>query len=92
VDNKPLLDLFLQRPVGVFAILDEESIFPRATDESLTEKLHKNFKKSKGLYGVPKVGKEVRFNIQHYAGTITYVAALPAVVGLGGRVRLYWSM
>ena len=72
VDNKGLLNLFLQRPVGIFAIIDEESFFPRATDLTLTEKCHKNFKKNKAMYIVPKAGKDLTFTICHYAGDITY--------------------
>ncbi len=29
VDNKPLLELFLARPIGIMALLDEESQFPK---------------------------------------------------------------
>ena len=34
-DNRPLLDLFLQKPMGMLSLLDEESRFPRATDQTL---------------------------------------------------------
>lgn len=34
-DNRPLLDLFLQKPLGLLALLDEESRFPQATDQTL---------------------------------------------------------
>lgn len=40
VDNKPVLDLFLSKPMGLLALLDEESRFPRATDKSLIGKCH----------------------------------------------------
>lgn len=35
VDNRPLLDMFLQKPLGLLALLDEESRFPQATDQTL---------------------------------------------------------
>lgn len=35
VDNKPVLDMFLSKPMGLLSLLDEESRFPRATDKSL---------------------------------------------------------
>ena len=35
VDNRPLLDMFLMKPLGLLALLDEESHFPKATDMSL---------------------------------------------------------
>lgn len=34
-DNRPVLDMLLSRPMGLLALLDEESRFPRATDKSL---------------------------------------------------------
>lgn len=34
-DNRPLLDLFLQKPMGLLSLLDEESRFPKATDQTL---------------------------------------------------------
>ncbi|TTU28033.1 Myosin-IIIa [Bagarius yarrelli] len=37
-DNRPLLDLFLQKPVGMLSLLDEESKFPQATDQTLVGK------------------------------------------------------
>ncbi len=30
----------LQKPLGILSILDEESHFPKATDQSLATKLH----------------------------------------------------
>ena len=34
-DNRSVLDLLLAKPVGLLALLDEESNFPKATDNSL---------------------------------------------------------
>ncbi|MEY3403156.1 MAG: hypothetical protein RLZZ86_2772, partial [Cyanobacteriota bacterium] len=39
-DNRPVLDMFLAKPMGLLALLDEESRFPKATDQSLAIKLH----------------------------------------------------
>lgn len=38
IDNHPLLDMFLMKPMGLLALLDEESHFPKATDASLVGK------------------------------------------------------
>lgn len=35
VDNRPILDMVLSKPVGLLALLDEESHFPKATDSTL---------------------------------------------------------
>ena len=37
-DNRPVLDMFLAKPLGLLALLDEESRFPKATDQSLVGK------------------------------------------------------
>jgi len=34
-DNRPVLDMLLSRPMGLLALLDEESRFPRSNDSSL---------------------------------------------------------
>lgn len=42
-DNRPILDMFLQKPMGLLSLLDEESRFPQATDQTLvgnTQLLH----------------------------------------------------
>ncbi|KAM6087592.1 myosin-IIIa-like [Chlamydotis macqueenii] len=38
-DNRPLLDMFLQKPMGLLSLLDEESRFPQATDQTLVGNL-----------------------------------------------------
>ena len=37
-DNQPVLDMFLQRPVGMLHLLDEESWFPQGSDSTLVGK------------------------------------------------------
>ena len=37
-DNRDILDLILQKPLGLFSLLDEESRFPKATASSLVKK------------------------------------------------------
>lgn len=34
-DNRPILDMFLQKPMGLLSLMDEESRFPQATDQTL---------------------------------------------------------
>jgi len=70
VDNAPLLNMFMGQPIGLFSLVDEESRFPAATDQSLIEKLNKNFKKNEHY----KVTRSVtlQFVVEHYAGNITY--------------------
>ncbi|KAI8483301.1 hypothetical protein Bbelb_389050 [Branchiostoma belcheri] len=70
-DNKPVLDLLLARPIGILALLDEESLFPQGTDLTLLQKLNQNVGSSPHF----TTGKQARsplFTITHYAGKVEY--------------------
>ncbi len=56
--------------MGIFALLDEESRFPKATDQSLAIKLHQTLTPLySDVYIAPKnVGTS--FSIVHYAGQV----------------------
>ncbi|XP_069877336.1 myosin-IIIb isoform X4 [Dipodomys merriami] len=71
-DNRPLLDMFLQKPLGLLALLDEESRFPQATDQTLVDKFEDNLRCK--FFWRPK-GVELCFGIQHYAGKVLYDAS-----------------
>ncbi|EDQ85639.1 uncharacterized protein MONBRDRAFT_34161 [Monosiga brevicollis MX1] len=70
VDNGPVLDMFLSRPVGLLALLDEESHFPKATDETLVLKFALQFKDYKAF--VPAQGADCSFTVRHYAEDVQY--------------------
>ncbi|CAG4979112.1 unnamed protein product [Parnassius apollo] len=70
-DNRPVLDMLLSRPMGLLALLDEESRFPRSTDRSLIEKFHNNIKSN---YYVRPKSDAVCFAIHHFAGRVVYQA------------------
>ncbi|XP_047281314.1 myosin-IIIa isoform X8 [Homo sapiens] len=71
-DNWPLLDMFLQKPMGLLSLLDEESRFPKATDQTLVEKFEGNLKSQ--YFWRPK-RMELSFGIHHYAGKVLYNAS-----------------
>ncbi|KAK7115853.1 myosin-IIIb-like isoform X2 [Littorina saxatilis] len=73
VDNKPLLDLFLTKPIGMLALLDEESLFPKGTDQSYVDKLNSSFRKNQYFTKSPQTTTAI-FCISHYAGKVTYQA------------------
>lgn len=72
LDLQPTIDL-IDKPMGIMALLDEECLFPRATDKTFVDKLvsahsvHPKFKKS-DFRGVAD------FSIIHYAGKVDYSA------------------
>ena len=61
----------LQKPIGVYALIDEESKFPKATASSLLEKLRKHL--IKHPYIKKEKSKEPKFSIQHYAGPVSAI-------------------
>ncbi|XP_071101472.1 myosin-IIIb-like isoform X1 [Haliotis cracherodii] len=72
VDNRPILDMFLMKPMGVLCLLDEESNFPKSTDQTLVEKFHQNI--NSPYYTRPKADN-LKFAIEHYAGKVMYDAS-----------------
>ncbi|XP_043549635.1 myosin-IIIb isoform X2 [Chiloscyllium plagiosum] len=68
-DNRPILDMFLQKPMGLLSLLDEESRFPKASDQTLVDKFEDNLRSS--YFWRPK-GVELCFGIKHYAGKVFY--------------------
>lgn len=63
----------MQKPVGILLILDEECAFPRASDQTMLDKLNSNHagKTPHGSFVKPKLAKGA-FGVVHYAGTVTY--------------------
>ncbi|EGD76304.1 hypothetical protein PTSG_01006 [Salpingoeca rosetta] len=70
VDNTPLLELHLSKPMGLYALLDEEAMFPNASDDSLVQKFLTVHQDS-AIVVAPK-GNEAVFTIKHYAGDVVY--------------------
>jgi len=66
----------IEKPMGVLSILEEESMFPKATDKSFEEKLKNNHMGKSNNFIKPKPPKpgqvEAHFAIVHYAGTVPY--------------------
>uniref|UniRef100_A0A8C7SJN8 Myosin motor domain-containing protein n=1 Tax=Oncorhynchus mykiss TaxID=8022 RepID=A0A8C7SJN8_ONCMY len=69
-DNKPILDLFLTKPIGILSLLDEQSAFPQASDRDFVDKLNSKFKSSPH-YEVVRSHSPL-FTVVHYAGKVQY--------------------
>merc|ERR1712088_810273 len=65
--------IMFEKPMGIWAILEEESLFPKATDKSFEEKLKAGLGKC-GPFAKPqsKTDKNAHFACIHYAGTVSY--------------------
>ena len=74
LDLQACIDL-IEKPLGVFSILEEESMFPKASDKTFEEKLNTNHMGKTANFVKPKGGKgakEAHFAVVHYAGKIKY--------------------
>jgi len=75
MDLQACIELF-EKPMGLLSILEEESMFPKATDKTFTEKLNVNHLGKSTCFIKPKPPKpgqsESHFAIVHYAGTVSY--------------------
>ena len=73
MDLQKCITMF-EKPMGLLAILEEESLFPKATDETFTRKLHENLlgKCENFAKASPKPDPNAHFAVVHYAATVSY--------------------
>jgi myosin protein heavy chain len=74
LDLQPTIDL-IEKPMGILSLLDEECLFPKATDRTYCDKLiasHSTHPK----FGKPSFKSTYDFSIIHYAGKVDYSAEL----------------
>ncbi|KAG7227496.1 hypothetical protein INR49_005311 [Caranx melampygus] len=69
MDNAECLDL-IEKKLGMLALINEESRFPKGTDYTLLEKLHSRH--ATNLYYVKPRVTDHQFGIKHYAGEVLY--------------------
>merc|ERR1719510_568385 len=67
------IDMF-EKPMALLAIFEEESLFPKATDQTFAEKLHTNLlgKWTQFAKANPRPDPDAHFAIIHYAATVSY--------------------
>lgn len=61
--------------MGIFSILEEECMFPKASDTSFKNKLYDQHSGKNSNFQKPKPAKgkvEAHFSLVHYAGTVDY--------------------
>ncbi|XP_077439368.1 unconventional myosin-IXb isoform X3 [Vanacampus margaritifer] len=69
-DNVGCIHLTSKKPTGLLYLLDEESNFPHATDETLLAKFKQQHQGNKYFLSTPVM--EPAFVIQHFAGKVKY--------------------
>ncbi|GAV03225.1 hypothetical protein RvY_13683-2 [Ramazzottius varieornatus] len=83
-DNANILKLFLDRPIGLLSLIDEESHFPRGSDRTLAEKFEHHFRRNplfqcsiqpianaSSTYSLDEK-LSTSFSIRHFAGEVVY--------------------
>merc|ERR1711936_277192 len=74
MDLQKCIDMF-EKPMKLLAIFEEESLFPKATDETFRNKLFDNLlgKEPNFCKPNPKMGDpNAHFGVVHYAATVSY--------------------
>merc|ERR1719208_31215 len=66
--------IMFEKPMGIWAILEEESLFPKATDKTFEDKIKSTHLGKSPPMAKPqsKTDKNAHFAIIHYAGTVSY--------------------
>ena len=67
----------IEKPMGILSILEEECMFPKASDKTFLTKLFDNHMGKSANFGKPKPSKgnaefAPHFELYHYAGTVGY--------------------
>ncbi|UJR36053.1 hypothetical protein I4U23_028790 [Adineta vaga] len=88
-NNRAILDMCLSKPIGLLALLDEESRFPQSTEFTLIDKWCENLNSPYFIANTPSsslsrkslksakkfsLDRQPLFTIRHYAGSIEYTA------------------
>ncbi|MXQ86794.1 hypothetical protein E5288_WYG013143 [Bos mutus] len=75
LDLQPCIDL-IEKPLGILSILEEECMFPKASDASFRAKLYDNHAGKSPNFQQPRPDKkrkyQAHFEVVHYAGVVPY--------------------
>ncbi|KAI1892782.1 hypothetical protein AGOR_G00137070 [Albula goreensis] len=75
LDLQACIDL-IEKPMGILSIMEEECMFPKATDSSFKAKLYDNHLGKSANFQKPRPDKkrkyEAHFELVHYAGVVPY--------------------
>ncbi|XP_056331522.1 myosin-7-like [Danio aesculapii] len=74
MDLQACIDL-IEKPMGIMSILEEECMFPKASDSTFKAKLYDNHLGKSNNFQKPRLVKgkpEAHFALVHYAGTVDY--------------------
>jgi myosin protein heavy chain len=72
MDSQATIDLIAKSGKGIVALLDEECVVPNGSDKSFTQKLRQTHGGKHPKFNFDRLGGDLSFNIEHYAGSVTY--------------------
>ena len=71
-DNQDVLDLIDRKHTGIIALLDEQCIVPRSTDEKFTRYLYAKCDAHPRFTATSAQRVDYKFSVEHYAGPVEY--------------------
>ena len=71
-DNQDVLDLIDMKHTGILALLDEQCILPKSTDQKFTRYLYARCDKHARFCATSAQRVDYLFSIEHYAGLVEY--------------------
>ena len=71
-DNQDVLDLIDKKHTGILALLDEQCILPKSTDQKFTRYLYGRCDKHPRFNASSKQRVDYKFSVEHYAGYVEY--------------------
>lgn len=71
-DNQDVLDLIDKKHTGILALLDEQCILPKSTDQKFTRYLYGRCDKHARFNASSAQRVDYKFSIEHYAGYVEY--------------------
>ncbi|OTF82626.1 unconventional myosin-XV-like protein, partial [Euroglyphus maynei] len=70
-DNQPIINLISKKPIGILPLLEDESNFPKASDNSFLEKCHYNHALNE-IYSRARMNCTLEFGIKHFEEQVWY--------------------
>lgn len=71
-DNQDVLDLIDKKHTGILALLDEQCILPKSTDQKFTRYLYGRCDKHPRFNASSAQRVDYKFSVEHYAGYVEY--------------------
>jgi ankyrin repeat protein len=71
-DNQDVLDLIDKKHTGIIALLDEQCILPKSTDQKFTRYLYARCDKHDRFNASSSQRVDYKFSVEHYAGFVEY--------------------